>query len=402
MNKTNLVFDFSNMAMRALFTCSYANAGAVTTFDTDEECGILIRKIAMDMAYVARVFTPDRVIVACDARDPWRRSLYEDIEGESYKGNRQKDNTKNWTKIFTELNNYKEILKSHNFVVTELPNAEADDLAALWKQESFNNGDNVILVSSDKDWAQLVEYTGKNFCICFNPISNNKGKKKLYTTQECLDWIVNPDQKMDIFFTNYNPYKDTLSTIKTKDAKIEYEAINPHMILLDKIMCGDDGDNAPTIYEYYKNGKKVRMTPSRCKKILESLNIETITDLCEAASAGALLPALSSSFKKEIDDIDIDERVMRQRKLVELNPNLFPHDIVTTFTYHVKDSASLGYIDTTDINLETILKKSKYVDENYKAAGPKESGIFDNIKNLEKYIPELSATGPVNMCSNLF
>ena len=44
MNKTNLVFDFSNMAMRALFTCSYANAGAVTTFDTDEECGILIRK----------------------------------------------------------------------------------------------------------------------------------------------------------------------------------------------------------------------------------------------------------------------------------------------------------------------------------------------------------------------
>ena len=204
MNKTNLVFDFSNMAMRALFTCSYANAGAVTTFDTDEECGILIRKIAMDMAYVARIFTPDRIIIACDARDPWRKSLYEDIEGETYKGNRQKDNTKNWTKIFTELNNYKEILKSQNFVVTELPNAEADDLAALWKQESFSNGDNVVLVSSDKDWAQLVEYTGKNFCICFNPISNNKGKKKLYATQECLDWITNTDKKMDIFFTNYN------------------------------------------------------------------------------------------------------------------------------------------------------------------------------------------------------
>ena len=207
---------------------------------------------------------------------------------------------------------------------------------------------------------------------------------------------------MDIFFTNYNSYKDTLSNIKTKDPKIDYEVINPHMILLDKIMCGDDGDNAPTIYEYYKNGKKVRMTPSRCKKILESLNIETITDLCDAASAGALLPALSSSFKKEIDDIDINERVMRQRKLVELNPNLFPNSIVTTFSYHVKDSTDIGYIDTTDINLETILKKSKYVDENYKNAGPKESGIFDNIKNLEKYIPELSATGSVNMSNTLF
>lgn len=402
MNKTNLVFDFSNMAMRALFTCSYANAGEVTTFDTDHECGILIRKIAMDMAYVTRMFTPDRVIIACDARDPWRRSLYDNIEGESYKGNRQKDTTKNWTKIFTELNNYKEILKKQNFVVTELPNAEADDLAALWKKDSFDNGDNVILVSSDKDWSQLVEYTGKNFCLCFNPISNNKGKKKLYTTAECLEWINSVDQKLDIFFTNYNAYKDTLANIKTKDSKVEYEVINPHAVLLDKVMCGDDGDNAPTIYEYYKNGKKVRMTPSRCKKILESLNIETIKDLCEAASAGALLPALSASFKKEIDDIDIDERVMRQRMLVELNPDLFPHDIVTTFMYHVKDSGNTGYIDTTSINLESILKDSKFVDENYKNAGPKEAGIFDNIKNLEKYIPELSATGTVTMSNTLF
>ena len=81
---------------------------------------------------------------------------------------------------------------------------------------------------------------------------------------------------------------------------------------------------------------------------------------------------------------------------------MFPTSIVTTFSYHVKDSTDIGYIDTTDINLETILKKSKYVDENYKNAGPKESGIFDNIKNLEKYIPELSATGSVNMCNNLF
>lgn len=402
MNKTNLVFDFSNMAMRALFTCSYANAGEVTTFDTDHECGILIRKIAMDMAYVTRMFTPDRVIIACDARDPWRRSLYDNIEGESYKGNRQKDTTKNWTKIFTELNNYKEILKKQNFVVTELPNAEADDLAALWKKDSFDNGDNVILVSSDKDWSQLVEYTGKNFCLCFNPISNNKGKKKLYTTAECLEWINSVDQKLDIFFTNYNAYKDTLANIKTKDSKVEYEVINPHAVLLDKVMCGDDGDNAPTIYEYYKNGKKVRMTPSRCKKILESLNIETIKDLCEASAAGALLPVLSASFKKEIDDIDIDERVMRQRMLVELNPDLFPHDIVTTFMYHVKDSGNTGYIDTTSINLESILKDSKFVDENYKNAGPKEAGIFDNIKNLEKYIPELSATGTVTMSNTLF
>ena len=76
-NRLNLIFDFNNMAMRALFTCGYAGEGSVSTFDTDEECAILIRKIATDMAYVMRTFTPDRTIVLCDAKSPWRNELYE-------------------------------------------------------------------------------------------------------------------------------------------------------------------------------------------------------------------------------------------------------------------------------------------------------------------------------------
>ena len=93
-NRLNLIFDFNNMAMRALFTCGYAGEGSVSTFDTDEECAILIRKIATDMAYVMRTFAPDRTIVLCDAKSPWRNDLYEDSD-ENYKGTRVKDTTKN-------------------------------------------------------------------------------------------------------------------------------------------------------------------------------------------------------------------------------------------------------------------------------------------------------------------
>ena len=41
--KLNLIFDFNNIAMRALFTCGYA-AGeeSVSTFDTDRECALLV------------------------------------------------------------------------------------------------------------------------------------------------------------------------------------------------------------------------------------------------------------------------------------------------------------------------------------------------------------------------
>ena len=389
MNKVNLVFDFSNIAMRALFTCSYASGGGVSTFDTDEECAVLIRKIAMDMSYVMRIFMPDRVIIAYDSRHPWRNSLYDQIENESYKGNRQKDTTKNWNKIFETLNDYKKILEHKGFVISEIPTAEADDLAALWKEESYKNGDSIILISSDKDWTQLVDFTSSDkFCFCFNPIASNKGLKKLYITEDAKNWLYNNEEaKTDIFFSNYNSYKETLRNVKTRDTKIDYEVINPNIVALEKIMCGDDGDNAPTIYEYYKNGKKVRMTPSRSKKIYEELNISTVKDLCEAAEAGALLPALEKNFKKTIDDIDMEERVLRQRKLVELNPEMFPSDIISTFEYHKKDINKFAVQNMTSIKLDDILKDTKYIDEKYnKNKKAKENSIFDNLKDLEKYI----------------
>ncbi len=387
MNKVDLVFDFSNMAMRALFTCNYAGGSQVSTFDTDEECGVLIRKIAMDMAYVMRIFTPDRVIVACDARYPWRNKLYEDIENESYKGNRQKDNTKNWTKIFESLNDYKKILEEKGFIVSEIPTAEADDLAALWKKNAFTNKDNIVLVSSDKDWTQLVEFENNNFCVCFNPIANNKGAKKLFVTEDLLNWLnTTTAEKVDIFFSNYNSYKDTLLHVSSKDSKIKFEIVSPQSVVLDKILCGDDGDNAPTFYEYYKDGKKTRMTPSRAKKLYETLNVTTVRDLCEAAEANALLECLEKIFKKKLDDIDINERLLRQRKLVELNPDLFPSDIVSGFTYQVKD-AVYSVTNTSSIKLDDILKDTKFLDENYVKKGKaKENSIFDNLKSLEKYI----------------
>lgn len=391
-NKLNLIFDFNNIAMRALFTCGYANGGDISTFDTDRECGVLIRKIAMDMAYVLRTFTPDRVIVACDAKHPWRNTLYDPDEDETYKGTRVKDNTKNWDKIWESLNEYKEILKQRGFVLTELPNAEADDVAALWKKTLFTEGnDNVILVSSDRDWVQLVDFNPVNntFCLCFNPIANNKGQKKLYLTNDTETWLNNSVvAKVDIFFNNYNSVKDNIKNIKTKDNKINFELVDPNKVVLDKIMCGDDGDNAPAIYQYYKNGKKTRITATKAKKIFEDLNINTVKDLCEACEASSLKKEIESVLKKELDDIDMNERLMRQRKLVELNPILFPQEILDAYTYHCSHHENDGYMQTNEIKLDTILKDTKFLKEDYNK--PKESSVFDNLKDLEKYIKPIN------------
>jgi len=386
-DKLNLIIDFNNIATRALFACQYGGDQPVGNFDTNSDCSVLARKIAMDIAYVLRVFNPSRTIFVCDARHPWRESLYTDIDNGGYKGTRHKDENKNWPKIYATWDKIKIILADRGFIVSEVQSAEADDLAALWRNRILAAGEDVILVSSDKDWTQLVSYNNK-FCMCFNPIANNKGKKKLCMTQACYDWLQSDETCTDIFFTNYNTQKVNISKLPAKDSKIEFEVIDPDYIALVKVMCGDDGDNAPSIYEYYKNGKKVRMTELRSKKIFESLGISNIPGLCKASACGELKDAIGKLFKREIDDIDMDERVMRQRKLVELNENLFPREIVNTFNYAVSNNKDKGYVPVSNIKMDTILAGTEYLDKDFKK--PKVNSIFDNLQDLNKFIKPLN------------
>lgn len=387
-DKINLIIDFNNIASRALFACQYGGDQPVGNFDTDSDCAVLARKIVTDIAYVLRLFNPSRTVFVCDSRNPWRASLYRDIDNGGYKGTRHKDENKNWQKIYATWDKIKTILKKCGFVVCEIPSAEADDLAALWRNRMLSAGESVILVSSDRDWTQLVNHTDNTFCICFSPVVNNKGKKKLYLTKSCYDWLYSADTVTDIFFTNYSISKQNISKIFERDSKIETEIIDPDYVVLSKVMCGDDCDNAPAIYEFYKNGKKVRMTELRSKKIFESLGISNIHDLCAAGSNGELKKAISRIFKRDVEDIDMDERIMRQRKLVELNESLFPREIVDTFEYMVDDNKVTGYVPVSNIKIDTILAGTEYLNSDFKK--PKVNSIFDNLQDLNKFIKPLS------------
>ena len=103
----NLVIDFNNIAMRAMYACIYMRESGVTNYDTQEECGILARKITTDITFILHLFGPDRVIFVCESKHPWREQLYDEIYGMEYKGNRIKDKEKNWNNIFNTMNNLK-------------------------------------------------------------------------------------------------------------------------------------------------------------------------------------------------------------------------------------------------------------------------------------------------------
>lgn len=387
----NLVIDFNNIAMRAMYACIYMRESGVTNYDTQEECGILARKITTDITFILHLFGPDRVIFVCDSKHPWREQLYDEIYGMEYKGNRIKDKEKNWNNIFNTMNNLKEIYDKKGFITCEIEHAEADDLAALYKDLLYKKkNENMILVSSDRDWCQLIDFNidKNNFCIVYNPIANNKGKKKIYITEQCSEWL-NAPEITNIFFNNYSKEKEIIRNI-LKDSKNETEVLFPEEILTEKIICGDDGDNVPGFYEFYKNGKKVRLTKLRMKKLFESANITNLNEFKDKCIAGTINEYIAKLFKKEINDMDSNKRLIRQCRLVELNPILFPEEETNTFItkYKPEIETSKGHIaGIINIKMEDILKNTEYITEEYERK-PKENAIFKNFdtKLLDRFV----------------
>ena len=383
MKTLNVILDYNNLAMRALFTCQYMGDANIQNFDTEEECNILARKITMDICHVMSTFSPDRVILACDVKYPWRHDLYSEIDGQSYKGNRTKDEDKNWTNIFATFDDVRRILSERGIVTTQVNRAEADDVAAMWKEHMFDSkNENVILVSSDKDWTQLVEFNETNncFCMCYNPISNNRGKRNLYMSSGANTWL-NTKEQPDIFFTNYNQSKANINKAIARDPKIGVVVISPEDVLLEKIMCGDDGDNVPTFFEYYKNGKKQRVTPLKAKHVFESLEICDVNTLERVIELKEFKDALEKEMRYEID-IDFNDRLLRQRKLVELDSKFFPDDIKELFSRHVDDVNGKGYTSNIPNSMQELLKDTKYITKDFKKS--KENSIFATL-DLDKF-----------------
>lgn len=382
-SELTMIIDYNNFVMRSLFTCQFMDPDVkINNFNTQSEIDTLIRKITMDICYIVRLFTPKRIILSCDSKSPWRKELYKDIDGMEYKGNREKDSDKNWDNIFAATDELREIFKKHGFIVTYLDNTEADDITTMWKEYAFDHNSDVVLVSSDMDWVQLVGMGDKgNVCVCINPIANNKGRKRLYISPAVNKWL-NEEDKPDIFFSNYNRNKKTIREIQLLDPKISFELIDPERILMNKIMAGDVSDNVPSFFHYYRNGRRQNVTELKAKHVFESLNINSVNDLVEANNKMMLKDVLEKEMKQDID-VDFKERMDRQRKLVELKSSMFPKKIVDNFVAKAVPEYDTFCENTSGIKMDDILRDTRYIKKESQYG--KLNSVFDDISSLSKH-----------------
>jgi hypothetical protein len=395
-NKLNLIIDFNNILLRSacLPGLSYSNS----TFDKDEDVYDCLKKVTIDICFNIRLFNPTNVILLCDSPNAWRKDLLPNDEN-GYKANRIKDETKNWDNFFKIVNEYKELLQQKGLTVVSIPRAEADDLAALYKQKLYTlDNESIIFISSDKDWRQLIDFDAsmEKYVMVYNSTTNNKGRKKLYTTEDTIKFIntkseLSQNDKISLLFgdmVNSNLIKESIINAQT-NVKMDIEYVNPDYVIIEKIFGGDAGDNVPGYYTYYKTNKrgtyKTTVTPSQIKKLIENLHINNMNDFIQCIDY--IKPELEKIMKISLP-VDNNSTINRQRCLVELNPTLFPINIVKEFDELYREQIPFGNNNYESIKWTTLLKDSKFMDVS-KLNKPATSTVFKDFSNasgFDKYL----------------
>ena len=96
------------------------------------------------------------IVICCDNKKYWRRDVFP-----FYKVHRKRDREKSdldWNAIFESLNKIRDELKQYfTHKVIEVEGAEADDIIAVLTTR-FAPHEDVLILSSDKDFVQLQKY----------------------------------------------------------------------------------------------------------------------------------------------------------------------------------------------------------------------------------------------------
>ena len=181
--------------------------------DAQYQLGFCLHVALNSMLKYYRMVKPDQVAVVFEGRQNWRKSYTASdacVSKVAYKGNRVRDAS--YDALFELVDNFRALVTAHtSIVVLHNDYLEGDDLFGGYVQRFTAVGDEVVGVSSDKDYMQL--YRLNNFTL------------------------INPDTG-----------KDRRIEPKHKDFDAEW-------YIFEKCVRGDGGDNVPSAWPRVRTTK---------------------------------------------------------------------------------------------------------------------------------------------------
>lgn len=147
-----LVVDTSNLLFRVAAANSRYNAGS------EDMAGLAMHSALMTLRKYYRDNKPDQIVLAFEGANNWRKDYTRSdscVSRRVYKANRVKDSSMD---VFFELiKDFEVLARQHtSLVCLSNPILEGDDLIAGYVQRFAPLGDEVMILSGDKDFMQLL------------------------------------------------------------------------------------------------------------------------------------------------------------------------------------------------------------------------------------------------------
>lgn len=354
MIKANLLIDGNYLLMKNTFILNKLRALS----DLD----MLMKK---DYEKITKTYPFDNIYFVADSKfENWRKQIYSE-----YKGTRKKNIDIDWDYVFKTYEDFKLYLQTkRNNKFLEYPGLEGDDFISYIIKKSNKEGYSNILLASDKDLQQLVEYNLNNNYI--NVQWNYRiSDERLYLPENYqlfIDKLTNTEST-DIFSldndSQFGLYLESLIQ-KTKVSVVLSE-----QIIFEKIVQGDVSDNISSIIKV-KDGKIVnedgRGIGEKGANTLYNLYKEMYPEPIDIDSDVFInnLIDLSLYFKKiktSDDNIKnlIRENIIFNRMLIKLDTKYMPEKVFENLKNHFNkiNDQNIEYIPE---NLEQKLNDEGY------------------------------------------
>lgn len=350
----NILIDASGMFYRSLYTTNYKIPKGKKLLETNESKGMFMRKLAMDFSSMLRDFeTPKRIILCIDSTS-WRKEI-EIVDNIGYKGGRQEKKEKNpvdWQAFYDLTAEFLGILGTKGYILSKRARAEADDLLYLWSRKLNKDGENVFIITGDKDILQTACLNANGtWTILLDPVNK---RKKISLTQETYD---KKDESPELAVSIFNPSSwnsDTDVLVKLLDS-FEVNIIDPNIVANTKVIIGDGGDDVPSVITWpdKKEPEKIRnMTENNLQKIVlqvpDILNVHW-RDLLNDKYVEAI-----SAIVADLKGIDVDRELVkfnikRNATLVVLSEDIIPKEIQDSFNEESDVSESIAITSRDEI-----------------------------------------------------
>ena len=311
--------------------------------------------LAKSLLKILKVFPVADNIILMSEGGSWRNTLPIPLQLQeqsiTYKGSRFKQYNIDWDLIYKSYNEFAQNVAKAGITHSVARGIEGDDWAWYWSRKLNNDGINTIIWSTDCDLKQLVQTKNNAFTAWYND------KAGLVLPSNCT-WRTDTGELFEILqsppFQSY-----VLSEVTKKIKKQTY--INPDQIIINKILCGDKGDNIKPVARYQKNGRNYGFANKDYENIISELNLDSMGDVLNKTNQICdYICHMKKFLPYNIQTEKVDEMIKYNIQLVWLNANVIPENIQKI----MQDAADYKIPDINSIrsNYKTIMEPNKQIE----------------------------------------